>query len=345
MNNKSISLAIIAKNAEKTIEKTITTVSSFVDEIILVDTGSIDTTVEIAKKNSAKIFYHTWTNNFAEAKNIALDNCSSDWILNLDSDEFMAIEDLKSIRAEINNPENGAFTFIQTSDIEGGREALVSCMRLYRNLKNFRYRFAIHETLDVGILDELNLKVKKTKLPIYHSGYATKEILKRKEKRNLKIAKEYLLRNKLTDEIDYFHYAVCYMRSNSFNSAPNSQDNTIGLNLIKKRKEFIIKNSRLSDIDLFMFYSFIPEFLLKYNLFEYEEELFNEAFTLFFDSPYIFFKIAEYYYFVGNYNKSKYLLNKCLEFGKKNNYNPELLIDSGILNTLTFDALKKIESR
>ena len=83
-----ISACVITKNEEKNIARCINSYKDIVDEIILVDTGSTDNTVEIAKSLGAKIYYYEWQNDFSAAKNYALSMAKGDWIIFLDADEF-----------------------------------------------------------------------------------------------------------------------------------------------------------------------------------------------------------------------------------------------------------------
>jgi glycosyltransferase involved in cell wall biosynthesis len=80
-----ISVFIITKDEEEHIEKTLQSVS-LLDEVILVDSGSTDDTLEIAKRYGAKIYSHPWQ-GYAKQKQYAMSLCSNEWALNLDGDE------------------------------------------------------------------------------------------------------------------------------------------------------------------------------------------------------------------------------------------------------------------
>ncbi|MBI2109717.1 glycosyltransferase family 2 protein, partial [Candidatus Woesearchaeota archaeon] len=82
-----ISLCMIVKNEERFIAKAIESVKDFVHEIIIVDTGSTDKTIEIAKKYTSKIFNFKWTDNFSTARNFSIEQATQPWILVLDADE------------------------------------------------------------------------------------------------------------------------------------------------------------------------------------------------------------------------------------------------------------------
>lgn len=102
----SLSLCMIVKNEENTLSRCLESVKDIVDEIILVDTGSTDSTVEIAESYGAKIFFYKWDNSFANARNYSLSKASKDWILIMDADDELVKEDKDKVALLINNEEN-----------------------------------------------------------------------------------------------------------------------------------------------------------------------------------------------------------------------------------------------
>lgn len=89
------SVYIICKNEEKHIKRVLESVKDF-DEIIVVDSGSLDSTLEIAKNYTDKIYFHEWI-GFAKQKEYAKSLCSNEWVLNLDADEELTNELKKEI--------------------------------------------------------------------------------------------------------------------------------------------------------------------------------------------------------------------------------------------------------
>src|SRR5215472_11379352 len=84
---KTLSIAMIAMNEEANLPRTLESVK-WADEIILVDSGSRDRTIEIARSFGAKTSYHPFGGH-GEQKNVALDLCAMDWVLLLDADEVL----------------------------------------------------------------------------------------------------------------------------------------------------------------------------------------------------------------------------------------------------------------
>ena len=96
-----ISACTIAKNEEKNIGRWVENVRSFADEIIVVDTGSEDQTREIAKAAGAALYEFAWCDDFAAAKNFALDWCHGDWVAFLDADEYFDKKSQQKLRVLI----------------------------------------------------------------------------------------------------------------------------------------------------------------------------------------------------------------------------------------------------
>ncbi|HTX77682.1 MAG TPA: glycosyltransferase family 2 protein, partial [Terracidiphilus sp.] len=92
----TLSVAMIAMNEEANLARTLETVK-WADEIVLVDSGSRDRTLEIAHSYGAKTSYHAFGGH-GEQKNVALDRCTMDWILLLDADEPLTPELQKEIQ-------------------------------------------------------------------------------------------------------------------------------------------------------------------------------------------------------------------------------------------------------
>jgi len=334
-----ISLVTITKNSEETVGKTLESVKDLVDEIVLLDTGSSDRTLEIAKSYNANIFFEEWENNFSKTKNNAIDKANGKWILFLDSDEYLQKNDLVKIREAIKKNDVGIFLLTQKSYKQFSSPTYIKLQRLFRNLENIRFKYALHEIIPESSLKNHNLITDILDIEIEHLGYHSKELYKLKEKRNLNILKNLLLKQNLLDD-EFFHYAIYFLRSNLNISKQNSIEKDIGLKLINLKKILINNKSFIVNQDLFIFYSVISEYLIKYSMLENLDSFFFEAVQIFPKSPYILYKYAESYYKLGIYKKSIELLEKSINFNL-NNCNIEQLIDFGILDYLSYFALIK----
>lgn len=172
-----LSLAMIVKNESRCLARCLRSVRSLAEEIIVVDTGSTDQTVAIAKEFGAKISNFNWCDDFAAARNFALNQTNGDWILVLDADEFAS----KTLTTEIGEfirgkPAIGRLKIV--SDFRRNGQTLRSqsfVSRLFPRGAHFEGK--IHEQL-ISPLPRVNLRGE-----LWHDGYL--EI--QKSDRNVKL--------------------------------------------------------------------------------------------------------------------------------------------------------------
>ncbi len=100
----NLGCAIITYNEESSIERVLQSVS-FCDEIVVVDSGSTDKTIEIAKQYTDKIFYQKWL-GYGKQKNFAISKLNTDWVLSLDADEVLTKELAEEITYTLVNNDN-----------------------------------------------------------------------------------------------------------------------------------------------------------------------------------------------------------------------------------------------
>ena len=93
---------MIVKNEEKYLPQCLNSIKDIVDEIIIVDTGSIDKTVEIAESFGAKVYHYKWNNSFSEARNESLKYANNDWILIMDADDEFCSDDKEKFKELLN---------------------------------------------------------------------------------------------------------------------------------------------------------------------------------------------------------------------------------------------------
>ena len=113
-----LSATIITLNEEKDLPRCLASLKGWVDEIVVVDCGSIDKTVEIAKEFGAKVYLHVF-DNYATQKNYAKDKTTQDWILSIDADEEIEKELAKEIINEIQSPKYDSYSIPRKNIIFG----------------------------------------------------------------------------------------------------------------------------------------------------------------------------------------------------------------------------------
>ena len=188
-----VSLCMIVKNEERFLDQCLRSAADVVDETIVVDTGSTDRTVEIAKKFGATVIYREWRNDFAWARNQALEAATYRWILVLDADEELMANSKPILRqlktAPAAHTALWARLYNRSDDYHGTGEMSHALIRVFPNDERIRYRGLIHEfpTLDG---DPNGLKGVSSAISIVHHGYV-KEIVQERDKgqRNLAIVR------------------------------------------------------------------------------------------------------------------------------------------------------------
>lgn len=172
----SISLCMIVRDEAQNLGRCLDSVHDGVDEIIVVDTGSQDLTPEIAAAY-AKVssFSYPWQDDFAAARNFALEQAHSDWVLVLDGDEFVPPGFLEKLRFYLqgsDQPDAYAFPILalDENDQEVPELSLGAVPRLFRNDPAYRYRGLIHEMVYHRDRPQMRYFLLKS-LPIYHLGY------------------------------------------------------------------------------------------------------------------------------------------------------------------------------
>ncbi len=182
-----ISACCMTKNEEKNLSRSLDSIKNIADEIIVIDTGSTDSTVEIAESYGAKILNTTWNDDFSTPRNMAIDAAVGDWIIFLDADEFFATS--KKIRAAIEKVGKDVILIPRINIDESNNNSEISrdwCARIFKNVDYLRYKGLIHENITDLKHENLDYTFGNDDLKIFHTGYGTK-VIKEKLLRNLKL--------------------------------------------------------------------------------------------------------------------------------------------------------------
>ncbi len=167
-----ISCFIIAKNEGDRIAQTINSVKNWVDEVIVIDSGSTDNTVAVAEALGARVLFHAWE-GYGMQKRFGEEQCKNNWLLNLDADEEITPELIGEIAAEFSSslPELTGF-FLQVRDLLPRERKLAPfahtnhCLRLYDKR---RARFSMSPVHDSVIVQEG--KTRELKYPVLHRSF------------------------------------------------------------------------------------------------------------------------------------------------------------------------------
>jgi glycosyltransferase involved in cell wall biosynthesis/Tfp pilus assembly protein PilF len=194
----NLSVCLIVKNEEQFLAQCLKSIRDLARQIIVVDTGSTDRTVEIAKEFGAEIYSHAWNDDFSAARNAALVHATGDWILMLDADEELPEAEHEKLRADMRKSDVIAY---RLPLVNRGQEAEGQSFvpRLFRNAPGVYYFGRVHEQVIPSLLahgKSWGLQARFGTAQLLHHGY-TKEMVRDRNKieRNLKLLRRAIAEN------------------------------------------------------------------------------------------------------------------------------------------------------
>jgi hypothetical protein len=188
---------MIVRDGAATLADCLASVTPVADELIVVDTGSRDDTISMAKQFGAQVITALWTDDFAEARNRYLEIARRPWILSLDADERLTNPNLDAIRTTIHANPHTAFgvtvrnffhhdlewpRFLAPSEF-GGRASdelswhVSRTIRLFPRRPGLTYRYPVHESL-IPAAQELGVRLRLSDLVIHHRERSTADMVR-----------------------------------------------------------------------------------------------------------------------------------------------------------------------
>ena len=195
----TISVCMIVKNEERVLERCLKCVFKFADEIIVVDTGSSDRTVDIAKKYTNKIYSFKWLDDFSLARNFSLEKAKMDYVFWIDADDVIDKTDIKKILKLKKSMKSDTYMLkYQIAFDEGGKPTFEYYReRILKNCTKARFVGFVHEVIaPFGKVEYLDIAIKHKKIE------KTRDI-----KRNLRLYQKHLKSGVKLNEREMFYYA------------------------------------------------------------------------------------------------------------------------------------------
>ena len=187
----TISLCMIVKDEEEMLPGCLEPLRGVVDEMIVVDTGSSDRTVEIAESFGAKVVSFPWNGSFSDARNASIEAASGDWLIYLDADEHMEAQDARHLRALLGRTWREGFYLVETNYTGGsdaGSAVTHMALRVWRNRPRYRFSGRIHEQKTHTMPTYLPERFETTTIRMRHYGYLRSRITaKDKSRRNIEL--------------------------------------------------------------------------------------------------------------------------------------------------------------
>lgn len=246
-----ITVCMIVKNEEACLKKCLESVKG-IGPIVIVDTGSTDNTIEIARRYTDKVYTdYKWNDSFAEARNYAKSKVETDWILSIDADEYLV--NPQSIVSAIENAEKNNFKTIDVLLESAGKGIIHYFPRLFK--KECIWKGAVHNYINIVEKNKSDIKIvygyseAHKKDPGRSLRILTKEANKPGKVRELfYLAREYWYMRKYQEAINWYKKYLkvatwqieiadacvmmtkCYMALKDYKSARNTCMNAININ-------------------------------------------------------------------------------------------------------------------
>lgn len=282
----SISLCMIVKNEELTLGRCLKCVKDIADEIIIVDTGSIDKTKEIAYKFTNKVYDFEWCDDFSKARNYSFSKATKDYILWLDADDVILEKDRNKLKYLKENLDKNIDIVMLKYDLNLDSNGIPALSyyreRLLKRKNNYKWVSPIHEVI------ELKGNILKKDISITHK--------KEKEydpKRNIAIFEKIIESGSLLDSRQTFYYGRELYYNERYDEAIKY------FNIFLNDKNGWIENKISACLDLYYLYLKIGD----------EDQAINSLFRSFiFDTPRaeICCNIANYFVSKNNFNVAIY---------------------------------------
>lgn len=257
--NSTISLSMIVKNESQHLYNCLNSVKNVVDEIVIVDTGSTDNTIEIAKSFNAKIFRYEWNDDFSAARNFALKNTTGNFLLYMDADEVLTEKSKQElVKLSQTIKKVGYLCTVKSIDHFTNNHNSIRYVRFFKNSDSIKFIGKVHEQITDSLLEN-NYEIIHSNIEILHYGYnISKEDKKLKAQRNLQLLlRDYNQGNK--NAYQYFQIAQSFFILENYPEAEKYFNYAVSANNLSKdlkaecffylaninHKNFDIKNAEL----------------------------------------------------------------------------------------------------
>ena len=155
----TLSLCMIVKDEEERLPRALASLCDNPDlkgllaEVIIVDTGSKDRTMEIGRDFGARIIETPWEDNFSRARNVAVEAATSDWILFIDADDIFIVKSIDEFKRALEDKSVVAYRVPVDNRLGGGAVEHTHYTRLFRNHLGLKYRGRVHEQVTEAVFD------------------------------------------------------------------------------------------------------------------------------------------------------------------------------------------------
>ena len=172
----TLSLCMIVRDAERSLAEALASVQPFVDEMVVVDTGSADSTRDIARQKGSRLFDFAWCDDFSTARNYSLEQATGDWIFWMDADDVLPPASGRELRQAIAMcPQRDAAFWVTVEEAATNRDNRPARVMGHAHIKLFprdpriRFKYRIHEQVAPAIR-AVGLQIKRTAAVVRHAN-------------------------------------------------------------------------------------------------------------------------------------------------------------------------------
>ncbi|MBV4445941.1 glycosyltransferase [Clostridium tyrobutyricum] len=330
-----LSICMMVKDEEKNLERCLESLYNLIQEIeselIIVDTGSQDNTVDIAKQYTDKVYFHKWNNDFSSMRNITIDYASGDWIFIIDADE--EIEDDSEIIKFFKSNRQYKYKTVEVNvksitNVQKNQYVDIPSPRMFVNDGTFKYRGRVH---NMPVYKKPCILLNTT---FIHYGYieTDNELMEKKFKRTSSLLLEELKNN---SENIYYNYqlSVSYAMHKEYKKA---------LNQIKRTYNLIEKNHLDKRAYVYIYFEMATWYYAAGGLdkFDHIEKICKEGIAL--EKEYIdlYFMLGRIYLLQDNYIESEKYFNKYIVL--MDNIDKLNIIKNGTIKLSTLDRKEEV---
>lgn len=330
MDNIRLSLCMIVKNEEDCIERCLKSVQDTVDEIIIVDTGSTDRTIDICQHfEKAKIETFKWNDSFADARNHSIEKATGDWILWIDADEELDEKDRDKIREGSHFVDYDLITLHLVNYygdiVDPNKSTDLAHPRLFRN-NGLRFKNKMHECLDYAHFPKERIGYLDVK--IHHYGYMD-HITKKKMKKNRNL----MMLKKQIEQGENEYWAHYYIASEHYNHKEYKK-------ALEHTNASILSFLQHGSLPPSMVYKLKYSILIATGSFDGALPGIDRAILLYPDYVELHFFKGIILYHLGKYEDAVKSFDTCLKLGE-NNLNYLILKGTGSFQALYYKSLSQ----
>lgn len=293
-NRIKLSACMMVKNEEEMLPRCLNSIKHIVDEIIVVDTGSTDSTIEIAQSFGAKIYHHPWEQDFSKHRNQSIGYATGDWFIIIDADEELDAYHIKkeNLKDKLGKAPRELHCFLINlldKDAKGNIATIAKSARIFRNGVGVEYRGLVHNTA------YYSGKVMELDLNLFHYGYALPAPQMQAKYRRTSSMLLKRIENDPHDYAAYFYLCQVYMQMEEPQKAVTYAQQCLD----------ILPTEKKSGIDTSFYYSLYHSIAISYmsmNDYSTAEEIVRKGLTLLVDEIDLYYDLACIGYFSNNFD-------------------------------------------